>query len=126
MLKLGVFVVGSLFWVNLWAQDWVAPESNKDVLNPFVENIIATKKGEALFGKLCWTCHGKTGGGDGPAAAGLRPKPENLSLAIVQEQKDGELFWKISNGNGMMAPYKHSLTERQIWELVNYIRTFKN
>lgn len=30
------------------------------------------------FDTLCFTCHGKTGGGDGPASAGLTPPPRNL------------------------------------------------
>lgn len=30
------------------------------------------------FETLCATCHGKTGAGDGPASAGLNPKPRNF------------------------------------------------
>jgi mono/diheme cytochrome c family protein len=78
-----------------------------------------------LYLKLCWTCHGKTGQGDGPAGSGLNPKPRNFSLAEVQNQSDGELFWKLSNGRGMMIPYKHSLSQDQRWQLINFIRTFK-
>jgi hypothetical protein len=40
-------------------------------------------------------------------------------------QSDGELFWKLSNGKGMMVPYKHSLNEEMRWQLINYIRTLK-
>ncbi|MEJ6794315.1 MAG: cytochrome c [Flavobacteriales bacterium] len=108
------------------AQDnWVAPESAKEVVNVYSENDIATQKGAKMYQKLCWTCHGKTGQGDGPAGSGLKPKPRNFSLAEVQDQSDGELFWKLSNGKGMMIPYKHSLNEDQRWQLINFIRTFK-
>ena len=34
-----------------------------------------------------------------------------------------ELFLKLSNGKGMMVPYKHSLNEEKRWQLINYIRT---
>ena len=108
------------------AQDnWVAPESAKEMANVYSENDIATQKGAKMYQKLCWTCHGKTGQGDGPAGSGLKPKPRNFSLAEVQNQSDGELFWKLSNGRGMMIPYKLSLTEDQRWQLINFIRTFK-
>tara|TARA_B100000768_G_scaffold84446_1_gene79821 strand:+ start:163 stop:543 length:381 start_codon:yes stop_codon:yes gene_type:complete len=108
------------------AQDnWVAPESAKEVVNVYSANDIATQKGAKMYQKLCWTCHGKTGKGDGPAGSGLKPKPRNFSLAEVQDQSDGELFWKLSNGKGMMIPYKHSLNEDQRWQLINFIRTFK-
>ena len=108
------------------AQDaWVAPVDAKKIINPYDGNQIASQKGGVLFQKLCWTCHGKVGLGDGPAAKALNPKPKNFTLKNVQAQSDGELFWKISNGNGMMIPYKHSLSEEQRWQLVNFIRSFK-
>jgi SNF family Na+-dependent transporter len=61
--------------------------------------------------------------GDGPAAANLNPKPKDFSSVELQKQTDGELFWKLSNGKGMMVPYKHSLNEEKRWQLINYIRT---
>ena len=116
-----------LYSINVCAQSsWVAPEKAREIINPYEGNKIAAQKGAMLYQKLCWTCHGKTGQGDGPAGKSLKPKPKNFSMSEVQEQTDGELFWKISNGNGMMVPYKHSLSEEQRWQLVNFIRTFKD
>ena len=115
-----------LMSLGVFAQDvWVAPDEAKDVVNPYVGNQIAAQKGEMLYQKLCWTCHGKTGLGDGPASKTLNPKPKNFKSESVQEQSDGELFWKIANGKGMMLPYKHSLSEEQLWQLVNFIRTIE-
>ena len=111
---------------GVFAQDnWVAPLDAKEIINPYNGNQIAAQKGEMLFQKLCWTCHGKSGLGDGPAGKNLNPQPKNFRLNSVQDQSDGELYWKISNGKGMMLPYKHSLSEEQRWQLVNYIRSFK-
>ena len=111
---------------GVFAQDnWVAPLDAKETVNPYNGNQIAAQKGEMLFQKLCWTCHGKSGLGDGPAGKNLKPQPKNFRLNSVQDQSDGELYWKISNGKGMMLPYKHSLSEEQRWQLVNYIRSFK-
>ena len=113
-----------LFGLSSFAQDsWQAPKSSKDVKNPYVGNKIAANKGQALYSKLCWTCHGKNGKGDGPAAASLKPKPKDFLSADLQKQTDGELFWKLSNGKGMMMPYKHSLNEEKRWQIINYIRT---
>lgn len=119
------FIPLCLFSFYAFAQDtWVAPESASTIENPYEGNQIAAQKGEQTFQKLCWTCHGKTGKGDGPAGASLNPKPKNFTLSSVQNQSDGALFWKITNGRGMMVPYKHALNEEQRWQLVNYIRTF--
>ena len=109
-----------LLSLSISAQDkWVAPPEAKEIVNVYSENDIATQKGAKLYQKLCWTCHGKSGQGDGPAGGGLKPKPKNFSLDEVQNQTDGELFWKLSNGKGMMIPYKHSLTKDQRWQLIN-------
>lgn len=35
-------------------------------------------RGRALYQRSCATCHGPQGGGDGPAARGLHPKPANF------------------------------------------------
>ena len=112
-----------LFGLGSFAQDsWQAPESAKDIKNPSAGNKIAAQKGQALYSKLCWTCHGKNGNGNGPAAANLKPKPRDFLSADLQNQTDGELFWKLSNGKGMMVGYKHSLNEEKRWQLINYIR----
>ncbi|MBH83368.1 MAG: cytochrome c class I [Flavobacteriales bacterium] len=112
------------FWLNTLAQDsWQAPESAKEINNPYAGNKIAAQMGQILYSKLCWTCHGKNGKGDGPAATNLSPKPKDFSSTYLQKQTDGELFWKLTNGKGMMVPYKYSLNEEKRWQLINYIRT---
>ena len=123
-MKYVVLSIFCLFSINVRAQNtWAAPDEAKTIINPYAGNEIAAQKGAMLYQKLCWTCHGKTGQGDGPVGKSLNPKPKNFSLKEVQEQTDGALFWKISNGNGMMVPYKHSLNEEQRWQLVNFIRS---
>ena len=106
----------------LQAQDWVAPAAADNLKNPFAENSKATDKGQKIYQKLCWSCHGTTGKGDGPAAAALMPSPTNYINERVQSQSDGALFWKITNGSGLMVSYESTLTEEQRWMLVNYIR----
>jgi len=50
----------------------------------------------------------------------------DFQLAVVQQQSDGSLFWKITNGNvkhGM--PSFSKIPELQRWQIVLYIRTLK-
>ena len=82
-----------------------------------------TDTGKVLYQKTCSVCHGTSGKGDGIAAVGLMVKPANHTSQNVQQQKDGVLFYKISNGRVPMPPFKSKLTEKQRWALVNYIRT---
>ena len=38
----------------------------------------ARKEAEQIFSTRCFTCHGVSGAGNGPASAGLVPKPRNF------------------------------------------------
>ena len=66
----------------------------------------------------------REGQGDGAAAVALNPKPADWTSKRVQDESDGELFWKISNGRGAMPPWKH-LPEQDRWALIRYIRSLK-
>jgi len=101
--------------------EWKAPADAKNAKNP-VKGVGNAKKSVETN---CVTCHGPAGKGDGVAAAALPPpKPADWTSAKVQQESDGELFWKISNGRGAMPPWKH-LPEKDRWEIINYLRTLK-
>ncbi len=111
------------------SKSWVAPKSADKLKNPLAGIMEATKKGKKLFSDNCYECHGDSGLGNGPSAYMLDPKPANLTSEKVQKQSDGAIFWKISEGdNGAMVSYKDSFSEKQRWQLVNYIRqlSFEN
>jgi mono/diheme cytochrome c family protein len=104
---------------KLAAQErWVAPAETRTLDNPFPTPGDIRKK----FEYFCVECHGSAGKGDGPMAARLPGKPADLTSATVQQQSDGELFWKISNGRSIMPSWKH-FPEKDRWELVSYIRS---
>ena len=104
---------------------WVAPSSANELKNPVAGDAAALKEGKALYQSYCSPCHGEKGKGDGVAGGALSPKPANHSSALVQNQTDGAIFWKLTEGRGAMASYKAALTEKQRWSLVCFIRTLK-
>lgn len=101
---------------------WKAPKSADSIKNPLAKNLEAAKDGKNLFQTYCVTCHGDKGEGNGISAAGLNPKPANLTLKRIQKQSDGALFWKITTGKPPMVSWKYALSKKQRWELVDYIR----
>jgi|SRR3990172_11687330 len=103
--------------------EWKAPAKTDTIKNPLTYNEESIKKGKTTFTQLCVPCHGDKGKGDGVASAALNPKPGNLISAKVQAQKDGAIFWKLTNGKGAMVSYDLILTKEQRWQLVNYIRS---
>ena len=102
---------------------WVAPDDAKKVKNPVPSNQETLAAAQMLFQDNCVLCHGEKGLGDGPGAKTIKVKPANFTDPKVQaSETDGSLFWKMSNGRGPMPAWKDELTDKERWELVNYIR----
>jgi len=112
--------------VAAWAGscEWKAPPTAVNRPNPVPSNANTIALGQKLYTANCFTCHGENGKGDGPGAAALEKKPADLGACIKQNnESDGSLFWKISEGRSPMVSWKGALSETQRWELVNYIKT---
>lgn len=108
-----------------WAQSpWVAPASEKGKKSPVAASHKAVEQGKKVAEVNCVSCHGKGGKGDGAAAAALNPRPADWTAKKIQEESDGELFWKITTGRGAMPAWRH-IPENDRWALVQYIRTLK-
>ncbi len=89
--------------------------------------------GEAKFKQLCSTCHGPTGLGDGPAAAGLRPKPRPLGDPAWQDEVDDAHIAKVITEGGaavglspMMTPWGHALKGDDLANVLAYIRSLRH
>ena len=103
---------------------------------PFYLSFDKTKKanktnGKKLFNKTakpiaCKMCHGKTGAGDGKLGKVLKPHPRNFTCnATMFKISAGQMFWIIKNGSkgtGMVA-HKKTLKDKEIWDIIKYIRT---
>ena len=95
--------------------------------NPVPANTASITAGRALYGKQCRHCHGLKGLGDGPLAP-KNPKPANLiDDKWDHGSSDGEIFAVIWNGapakDSEMKPMKGTLTEKDVWSIVNYLRS---
>ena len=101
---------------------WTAPGSEKAKKNPLPSDKKTLEQGEKITKINCVSCHGLKGKGDGPAAVALSPKPADWTSKTVQDESDGEIFWKITNGRGAMPSWRH-LSDNDRWAAVRYIRT---
>ncbi len=85
-------------------------------------------QGAGLFQSNCANCHGTTGMGDGPMAAGLPIPPADLTAAHLWEHSDGEMFWWLTHG--MAAPddtlampgFQGVLSASQRWAVIDAVR----
>ncbi|MGB9106817.1 MAG: cytochrome c [Terriglobales bacterium] len=95
---------------------WRPPDSAAARVNPLAGSPELAAGGRKLFQRQCAQCHGAQGQGLKNAA--------DLQLPVVQQQGDGALFWKITNGNPRRAmPSFSGLPEMQRWQIVLYLRT---
>lgn len=104
---------------------WLAPEEAKKLRNPLQPVSSTIADGRYLFRQNCKSCHGAFGKGDGPVAVTLKKHPADLSATAVQQQTDGELYYKISIGRGEMPGFREILRPDERWSLVHYIHTLK-
>jgi mono/diheme cytochrome c family protein len=105
---------------------WPVPDNAAKVKNPVKPGGESNSAGKALWQEHCSPCHGKAGAGDGNKAAQLKTTLTDFSKPDYQSQSDGTLFYKISEGRDEMPTYKKKIPDPDdIWNLVNYTRTFK-
>ena len=100
----------------------------KKMKNPVESNAASIAAGKAAFQKNCRFCHGAEAKGNGPMA------PEGTHPSDLTDAKwdrggsDGEIFVVIRDGAGPkfdMKGYKSKMTENDIWNVVNYIRSLQ-
>ena len=97
---------------------WLPPKEAAARVNPLAKRPELAAGGRKLFLRDCAQCHGDDGRGLKTAA--------DLQLPVVQEQTDGTIFWKITNGNAARGmPAFSAIPEMQRWQLVLHIRTLR-
>ena len=99
------------------------PEAQK-LKSPIPADPSSIEEGRKLYQRHCASCHGPTGKGDGSMALAGGTPSDLTDEAWDHGSTDGEVFVVIRDGTSSdMEPYKDRLTDRQMWQLVHYIRS---
>jgi len=88
---------------------------------------------KAFYEARCATCHGPEGGGDGPAAPGMLPRPTNLHDRLWHAQVSDDELTKVileggpSRGLAGTMPPSSDLEDRPelLMALVHFVRAFE-
>jgi mono/diheme cytochrome c family protein len=99
------------------------PEA-QNLKNPEPQNAESVEAGKKLYQRHCAACHGPNGKGDGGMALS-GGEPSDLTDDVWDHgSTDGEIFVVIRDGvSADMLAYREKLTDKQIWQIVNYIRS---
>ena len=87
-------------------------------------------RGRGDYATYCAPCHGSRGGGDGPLAQMLVPRPARHNDAAFMNTHSDEYLIRLLNKGGpalgkspLMGAWGKNLSEQQIRDLVAFLRT---
>jgi mono/diheme cytochrome c family protein len=127
-VSIGFVLLGLAFVISatLQAQMPGGNAAAKKLKNPVPSTAQSITTGQQAYQKNCRFCHGPQAKGDGPSA----PKdshPSDLTDAKWDRgSTDGEIFTVIRDGAGPkfeMKGFKGKMTDQDIWNVVNYLRS---
>ena len=84
--------------------------------------VFAQGAGAATYKAKCQMCHGADGQ---PTAAGKSMKALPFNSPELKKASTASLIASIANGKGKMPAYAGKLTDAQIKEVVDYLRTLQ-
>ncbi|MDO8962907.1 MAG: c-type cytochrome [Coriobacteriia bacterium] len=96
-----------------------------DKPDPIKATTATLDAGKSMYVANCSFCHGYSGVGDGPDAAGLLPAPPDFrDREFYKTWKDGDWFWRVSESLPMraMPKWKTWFDEEQRWLIATYVR----
>jgi mono/diheme cytochrome c family protein len=93
--------------------------------NPVKATPESLARGKKKYGYDCVMCHGKDGNGKGEVAADMKLKMhDETDPATLKDFTDGALFYIIRNGKDQMPPEGDRVKPEEMWDMVNYVRSF--
>jgi mono/diheme cytochrome c family protein len=103
---------------------WVEREANPvDLADPLPSDSQTIARGAERYGFYCVQCHGPGLDGNGTVGQSFAPLPANLESSDVQDQSDGEIFYKIRFGFNRHPPLYSTMTDNETWAVVRFLRS---
>src|SRR5688572_9517240 len=85
-------------------------------------------EGQAIYQRNCASCHGATGGGDGPAAAGMNPPPPAIGTREAMHDVSPALMYRIVSvgiAGTPMTGWAERLSVDERWNVVAYLNSLR-
>ncbi len=123
-------VQGTVARGTVWADDPIQTGSepnttNSVELNPLPVSSDLLARGHDRYLITCLPCHGPEADGKGIATKLGLVAIANLHDPRIVRMPDGELFKTIGHGRNLMQGYGASLTQRDRWAVVAFVRALQ-
>ncbi len=124
-----VLIAAFVFAGGLGAQQTPAPENKVPAeeaqkSNPVKPTAESLAKGKKFYAIDCAMCHGEKGDGKGDMASDIKNVTDFTNPDVQKNATDGEWFYIIRKGKGEMPPEGPRAKDDDVWNLVNYLRSF--
>jgi mono/diheme cytochrome c family protein len=90
---------------------------------PVTEALIA--RGQERFNINCAPCHGRLGDGAGMIVLRGFPHPPDYAIPRLRKAAVGHFFDVMTNGYGIMYPYRDRVAVSDRWAIAAYIRVLQ-
>jgi len=118
-----IFIVAAA-WLVIQAQEPRRNPEAQKLKNPEANTAESVEAGKTIYKRHCASCHGPNGKGDGGMALSGGTPSDLTDDTWDYGSTDGEIFVAIRDGvSSDMLAYKEKLNEKQIWQVVNFIRS---
>ncbi len=86
------------------------------------------ERGRRLYGRICATCHGASGRGDGPSAPGMDPPPTAFDDSRMNLVSPHQLYGAVRFGieGTAMPSYEGILDRERIWDISFFLMTLRS
>ena len=125
LFALSLIVMAAALWMaGATAQTPKRNAEAQKLKNPEASNAESIEAGKKLYARYCASCHGPNGKGDGGMALSGGTPSDLTDDQWDYGSTDGEIFVAIRDGvSADMLAYKEKLNEKQIWQVVNFLRS---
>jgi mono/diheme cytochrome c family protein len=101
----------------------IAAERAKAIPYPITMRLLA--RGRERFDIYCAPCHSRLGDGDGRIARRGFPHPPSYHIDRLRNAPDRHFYDVMTNGYGVMYPYRDRVAPEDRWAIVAYIRALQ-
>ena len=131
MLKL-LLALSSFCLFSFTAQEPAAPAAASSIppeaahmVNPVKPTAETQAHAKKMYGYDCAMCHGANGNGKGDLVADMKLTLKDYTdPASLKDLSDGELFYIIKNGKGLMPGEGDREKTEDLWNMVILVRSF--
>jgi mono/diheme cytochrome c family protein len=92
---------------------------------PYPITMQLLERGRERFDIYCAPCHSRLGDGDGRIARRGFPHPPSYHIDRLRKAPDRHFYDVMTNGYGVMYPYRDRVSPEDRWAIVAYIRALQ-